>query len=145
VGWAGFPSHFHPCKRLLLCNSCTKFTYYLTRSLVYTYKTVVWFTNIKSYTPNWYSLFWYHKANAMPSSVSVYPHIVYWKFYLLLFLYFFNFFFLNLQPVFSPSVLAEMMRPDGSSTISVLSGENLSTELAHELTAIQVTGEELYF
>jgi protein SMG9 len=50
-----------------------------------------------------------------------------------------------LQPVFSPSVLAEMMRPDGSSTISVLSGENLSTELAHELTAIQVTGEELYF
>ncbi|KAJ6673030.1 hypothetical protein OIU79_024636, partial [Salix purpurea] len=41
------------------------------------------------------------------------------------------------QPVFSPSVLAEMMRPDGSSTISVLSGENLSTELAHELTAIQ--------
>jgi len=54
-------------------------------------------------------------------------------------------FFLNLQPVFSPSVLAEMMRPDGSSTISVLSGENLSTELAHELTAIQVTGEELYF
>lgn len=44
---------------------------------------------------------------------------------------------LDTQPVFSPSVLAEMMRPDGSSTISVLSGENLSTELAHELTAIQ--------
>ncbi|KAG5232998.1 protein SMG [Salix suchowensis] len=45
---------------------------------------------------------------------------------------------LDTQPVFSPSVLAEMMRPDGSSTISVLSGENLSTEFAHELTAIQV-------
>ncbi|KAI5567236.1 hypothetical protein BDE02_13G076900 [Populus trichocarpa] len=45
---------------------------------------------------------------------------------------------LDTQPVFSPSVLAEMMRPDGSSTISVLSGENLSTELAHELTAIQL-------
>ncbi|CAK7340310.1 unnamed protein product [Dovyalis caffra] len=44
---------------------------------------------------------------------------------------------LDTQPVFSPSVLAEMMRPDGSSTISVLSGENLSAELAHELTAIQ--------
>ncbi|KAG8647915.1 protein SMG9 isoform X2 [Manihot esculenta] len=45
---------------------------------------------------------------------------------------------LDTQPVFSPSVLAEMMRPDGSSTISVLSGENLSAELAHELMAIQV-------
>ncbi|KAJ9185572.1 hypothetical protein P3X46_005189 [Hevea brasiliensis] len=45
---------------------------------------------------------------------------------------------LDTQPVFSPSVLAEMMRPDGSSTISVLSGENLSAELAHELMAIQL-------
>ena len=31
-----------------------------------------------------------------------------------------------------------MMRPDGSSTISVLSGETLSAELAHELIGIQV-------
>ena len=45
---------------------------------------------------------------------------------------------LELQPVFSPSVLAEIMRPDGSSTISVLSGESLSAELAHELMSIQV-------
>lgn len=43
------------------------------------------------------------------------------------------------QPVFSPSVLAEMMRPDGSSTIPVLSGESLSAELAHEVMSIQVT------
>ncbi|KAK9266740.1 hypothetical protein L1049_012539 [Liquidambar formosana] len=43
-----------------------------------------------------------------------------------------------MQPVFSPSVLAEMMRPDGSSTISVLSGESLSAELAHELMGIQL-------
>lgn len=44
-----------------------------------------------------------------------------------------------MQPVFSPSVLAEMMRPDGSSTIPVLSGESISAELAHELMGIQVT------
>lgn len=44
---------------------------------------------------------------------------------------------LDTQPVFSPSVLAEMTRPDGSSTISVLSGESLSAELAHELMGIQ--------
>lgn len=44
---------------------------------------------------------------------------------------------LDTQPVFSPSVLAEMIRPDGSSTISVLSGETLSAELAHELMCIQ--------
>lgn len=43
-----------------------------------------------------------------------------------------------MQPVFSPSVLAEMIRPDGSSTISILSGESLSAELAHELMGIQV-------
>ncbi|CAN6564564.1 unnamed protein product [Malus baccata var. baccata] len=43
------------------------------------------------------------------------------------------------QPVFSPSVLAEMMRPDGSSTIPVLpSAESLSAELAHELIGIQL-------
>ncbi|GMY06365.1 protein SMG9-like isoform X2 [Fagus crenata] len=45
---------------------------------------------------------------------------------------------LDTQPVFSPSVLAEIMRPDGSSTISVLSGESLSAELAHELMSIQL-------
>lgn len=45
---------------------------------------------------------------------------------------------LDTQPVFSPSVLAEMTRPDGSSTISVLSGESLSAELAHELMGIQL-------
>ncbi|XP_022935704.1 protein SMG9-like [Cucurbita moschata] len=45
---------------------------------------------------------------------------------------------LDTQPVFSPSVLAEIMRPDGSSTISVISGESLSAELAHELMSIQL-------
>ncbi|KAL2318580.1 hypothetical protein Fmac_032456 [Flemingia macrophylla] len=45
---------------------------------------------------------------------------------------------LDTQPVFSASVLAEMMKPDGSSTISVLSGETLSAELAHELMGIQL-------
>ncbi|KHN35135.1 protein SMG9-like [Glycine soja] len=45
---------------------------------------------------------------------------------------------LDTQPVFSASVLSEMMRPDGSSTISVLSGETLSAELAHELLGIQL-------
>uniref|UniRef100_A0A5B7CBU3 Protein SMG9-like n=1 Tax=Davidia involucrata TaxID=16924 RepID=A0A5B7CBU3_DAVIN len=45
---------------------------------------------------------------------------------------------LDTQPVFSPSVLAEMIRPDGSSTISVLSGKSLSAELAHELMGIQL-------
>uniref|UniRef100_A0A7N2MI96 Protein SMG9 n=1 Tax=Quercus lobata TaxID=97700 RepID=A0A7N2MI96_QUELO len=45
---------------------------------------------------------------------------------------------LDTQPVFSPSVLSEIMRPDGSSTISVLSGESLSAELAHELMSIQL-------
>lgn len=45
---------------------------------------------------------------------------------------------LDTQPVFSPSVLAEMIRPDGSSTLSVISGESLSAELAHEVMSIQV-------
>ncbi|KAF7148573.1 hypothetical protein RHSIM_Rhsim03G0221300 [Rhododendron simsii] len=45
---------------------------------------------------------------------------------------------LDTQPVFSPSVLAEIIRPDGTSTISVLSGDSLSAELAHELMSIQV-------
>lgn len=43
-----------------------------------------------------------------------------------------------MQPVFSPSVLAEMVRPDGSSTISVVNGESLSAELAHEMMSVQV-------
>lgn len=43
-----------------------------------------------------------------------------------------------MQPVFSPSVLAEMIRPDGSSTLSVISGESLPAELAHEVMSIQV-------
>ncbi|KAL8049261.1 hypothetical protein ABFS82_06G010000 [Erythranthe guttata] len=45
---------------------------------------------------------------------------------------------LDTQPVFSPSVLAEMIRPDGSSTVSVISGESLSAELAHEMMTIQL-------
>ncbi|KAI8565243.1 hypothetical protein RHMOL_Rhmol03G0244000 [Rhododendron molle] len=45
---------------------------------------------------------------------------------------------LDTQPVFSPSVLAEIIRPDGTSTISVLSGDSLSAELAHELMSIQL-------
>lgn len=39
----------------------------------------------------------------------------------------------------SPSVLAEMMKQDGSSTIPVLGSESLSAELAHDLMAIQVS------
>lgn len=51
-----------------------------------------------------------------------------------------------LQPVFSPSVLAEMTRPDGSSTVPVLVGETLSSELAHELLGIQVsTSRSMFF
>lgn len=46
-----------------------------------------------------------------------------------------------LQPLFSPSALCEMIRPEGSSSISVLNGESLTAELAHELMAIQVTSE----
>lgn len=44
---------------------------------------------------------------------------------------------LDTQPVFSPSVLAEIIRPDGSSTVPVLNGEFLSAELALELLGIQ--------
>ncbi|CAH1424116.1 unnamed protein product [Lactuca virosa] len=44
---------------------------------------------------------------------------------------------LDTQPVYSPSILAEMIRPDGSSIISVLGGEPLPAELAHELMGIQ--------
>lgn len=49
-----------------------------------------------------------------------------------------NYLLFDLQPVFSSSVIADMMRPDGSSTIQVLSGDSLSAELAHELMCIQV-------
>ncbi|OVA02824.1 hypothetical protein BVC80_9095g15 [Macleaya cordata] len=45
---------------------------------------------------------------------------------------------LDTQPIFSPSVLAEMMRPDGSSTISLTNGEVLSADLAHEIMGIQL-------
>ncbi|XP_024641067.1 protein SMG9 [Medicago truncatula] len=45
---------------------------------------------------------------------------------------------LDTQPVFSASVLAETIKPDGSSTIPVMRGESLSAELAHELMDIQV-------
>ncbi|KAI5400163.1 hypothetical protein KIW84_065185 [Lathyrus oleraceus] len=46
----------------------------------------------------------------------------------------------DVNPVFSASVLVEMMEPDGSSTISVMSGEgeSLSAQLAHEVMAIQL-------
>ncbi|KAH9316270.1 hypothetical protein KI387_024897 [Taxus chinensis] len=49
-----------------------------------------------------------------------------------------RFILLDTQPVLSASVLAEMMRPDGSSAVSVLNGESLSAELAHELMGIQL-------
>lgn len=47
-------------------------------------------------------------------------------------------FLLHMQPIFSPSILVDMMRPDGSSAISVLNGEALSADLAHELLGVQV-------
>jgi protein SMG9 len=43
------------------------------------------------------------------------------------------------QPVFSPSVLSDIMRPDGSSSISVVGGDLMSAELAHELMGLQVS------
>ncbi|EEC79873.1 hypothetical protein OsI_21375 [Oryza sativa Indica Group] len=45
---------------------------------------------------------------------------------------------LDTQPVFSPSVLIDMMKPDGSSAIPILSGDPLSADLAHELMGIQL-------
>ncbi|KAL6008236.1 hypothetical protein ACLOJK_033742 [Asimina triloba] len=45
---------------------------------------------------------------------------------------------LDTQPLFSPSILAEMIRPDGSSSVSVLNGEFLSADLAYELMGIQL-------
>ena len=46
--------------------------------------------------------------------------------------------------MFSPSVLAEIMRPDGSSTVSVINGESPSAELAHELMSIQVVPKRFF-
>ncbi|KAJ4804040.1 Protein SMG9 [Rhynchospora pubera] len=45
---------------------------------------------------------------------------------------------LDTQPVFSPTVLADMIKPDGSCAIPVMSGEPLSAEMAHELMGIQM-------
>lgn len=45
---------------------------------------------------------------------------------------------LDTQPVYSPSILIDMMRPDGSSTLPVLSGDPLPADLAHELMGIQL-------
>ncbi|KAL6606509.1 hypothetical protein ACP70R_042162 [Stipagrostis hirtigluma subsp. patula] len=45
---------------------------------------------------------------------------------------------LDTQPVYSPSILIDMMRPDGSSTIPVLNGDPLTADLAHELMGIQL-------
>jgi protein SMG9 len=48
-----------------------------------------------------------------------------------------RFILLDTQPVFSPSVLADIMRPDGLSSISVVGGDPMSAELAHELMGLQ--------
>lgn len=45
---------------------------------------------------------------------------------------------LDTQPVFSASVLADLMRPDGSSAVPALAGEAMSAELAHELMGLQI-------
>ncbi|CAK9223664.1 unnamed protein product [Sphagnum jensenii] len=49
-----------------------------------------------------------------------------------------RFILLDTQPVFSPSVLSDIMRPDGSSSISVVGGDLMSAELAHELMGLQL-------
>lgn len=41
------------------------------------------------------------------------------------------------QPLFSASVLVDLMRPDGTSNISVMGGEVMSAELAHEIMGLQ--------
>jgi protein SMG9 len=43
-----------------------------------------------------------------------------------------------MQPVYSLSILIDMMMPDGSSTLTVLSGDPLPADLAGELMGIQV-------
>jgi protein SMG9 len=48
-----------------------------------------------------------------------------------------RFILLDTQPVFSPSVLSDIMWPDGSSSISVVGGDLMSAELAHELMGLQ--------
>ncbi|KAL2642614.1 hypothetical protein R1flu_010201 [Riccia fluitans] len=45
---------------------------------------------------------------------------------------------LDCQPVFSASVLMDLMRSDGFSNISVLGGDPLSAELAHDLMGLQL-------
>lgn len=42
------------------------------------------------------------------------------------------------QPLFSASVLVDLMRPDGTSNTSVMGGETMSAELAHEIMGLQV-------
>lgn len=42
------------------------------------------------------------------------------------------------QPLFSASVLVDLMRPDGTSNISVMGGEVMSAELAHEIMGLQL-------
>ncbi|KAG6554051.1 hypothetical protein Mapa_003966 [Marchantia paleacea] len=49
-----------------------------------------------------------------------------------------RFILLDCQPVFSASVLMDLMRSDGFSNISVLGGDALSAELAHELMGLQL-------
>ncbi|CAN8236155.1 unnamed protein product [Cochlearia groenlandica] len=49
-----------------------------------------------------------------------------------------RFILLDVQPVFSPSILAELIRPDGSSSIPVLGSDSMSAELAHEIMCIQL-------
>ncbi|XP_058088943.1 uncharacterized protein LOC131235676 [Magnolia sinica] len=50
----------------------------------------------------------------------------------------------KMVPLFSPSILVEMIRPDGSSSVSVLNGESLSADLAHELMGIQAASHWLH-
>ncbi|KAI7748499.1 hypothetical protein M8C21_021335 [Ambrosia artemisiifolia] len=45
---------------------------------------------------------------------------------------------LDTHPVFSPSVLADMIRSDGSSTISLFGADSLPADLAHEFMSIQL-------
>ncbi|CAL9230590.1 unnamed protein product [Arabidopsis halleri] len=49
-----------------------------------------------------------------------------------------RFILLDVQPVFSPSILAEIIRPDSSSSVPVLGSDSLSAELAHEIMCIQL-------
>jgi protein SMG9 len=47
-------------------------------------------------------------------------------------------FLVMMQPVFSASVLVDLMRPDGTSNTPVMGGETMSAELAHEIMGLQV-------